>query len=92
MAAKVFEGRVVSNKMTKTIVVTVSRKFREERTGKIVSASKKVKVHSEDSSVKPGDLVSFAECRPMSKEKRFRLLNIIRKAETIASSTIDEAN
>jgi len=92
MAGKEFEGRVVSNKMTKTIVVTVGRKFREERTGKIVSASKKLKVHSEDPTVKPGDLVSFAECRPMSKEKRFRLLKVIRKAEAIASSTLDEAN
>lgn len=90
MAGKVFEGTVVSNKMTKTIVVAVTRKFRELRTGKIVSTRKKLKVHSENDTVKPGDLVTFTGCRPMSREKRFRLLNIVKKAEVLASSTVDE--
>ena len=72
MSRKVFEGTVVSDKMTKTRVVVVSRKYAESRLGKIVSSRKKYKIHCEDEAVKTGDRVSFVECRPMSKEKRFR--------------------
>lgn len=91
MANKSFEGTVTSNKMTKTLVVSVVRRFREGRTGKIVSSHKKYKIHSEDATVQPGDLVSFAECRPLSRDKRFRLLTVIKKAQAISGSTIDDA-
>ncbi len=90
MSSKTFEGTVVSNKMQKTIVVVVTRKFKETRTHKIVSSRKKYKVHSEDASVQNGDLVSFVECRPISKEKKFRLLTVLKKAEALATSTVDE--
>ncbi len=91
MANKVYEGTVSSNKMLKTLVVSVTRRFREERTGKIVSSNKKYKIHSEDNTVKAGDLVEFAECRPMSADKRHRLLKVVRRAEALVGSALDEA-
>ena len=89
MSLKTFEGTVTSNKMQKTLVVTVTRKFREGHVGKIVSSRKKYKVHSEDSSVSVGDLVSFAECAPISKDKKFRLLKVIRKGDAVEASSLD---
>ena len=89
MAGKTFDGTVTSNKMTKTLVVSVTRKFAEERIGKIISSRKKFKVHSEDSTVAIGDIVRFVECRPMSKDKRFRLLSVLKKSEVATPSTLD---
>jgi len=86
---KTFEGLVTSNKMQKTIVVMVTRKYRESRVGKIVSARKKYKVHSEDSAINIGDRVEFVECRPISKDKKFRLLKVLRKGEQVAASTLE---
>ena len=85
MATKTFEGLVTSDKMTKTIVVLVSRKHREARTGKIVSTRKKYKVHCEDSSIKTGDKVSFVECRPMSKDKKWRFAKLLQKSDTFVA-------
>jgi small subunit ribosomal protein S17 len=90
MSNKTFEGTVVSNKMQKTLVVVVTKKFKETRTSKIVKSHKKYKIHSEDATVRNGDLVSFVECRPISKEKKFRLLGVLKKAEALATSTVDE--
>jgi small subunit ribosomal protein S17 len=90
MSGKNFEGVVTSNKMTKTLVVSVSRKNREPRTGKIVKSTKKYKVHCEDGAVKSGDRVSFVECRPLSKDKKWRFLKILRAADVLAASTEDE--
>ena len=92
MAGKEFEGTVTSTKMVKTIVVSVSRKYRERRTGKIVSTRKKFKVHCEDASVKVGDLISFGACRPMSKDKKFRLLKVVVRADAVASTVVDDVN
>jgi small subunit ribosomal protein S17 len=89
MAGKTFDGIVTSNKMTKTLVVSVTRKFAEERIGKIISSRKKFKVHSEDNTVNIGDMVRFVECRPMSKDKKFRLLNVLKKSEAATPSTLD---
>ncbi len=81
MSARNFEGTVTSNKMAKTIVVTVTRQFQESRTGKIVYRDKKYKVHNEQPEVGVGDLIAFSECRPLSKEKKFRLLKVIKKSQ-----------
>ncbi len=81
MSARTFEGTVKSNKMQKTLVVTVTRQFQESRTGKIVYRDKKYKVHSEDNTVNEGDLVLFSECRPMSKDKKFRLVKIVKQIQ-----------
>ncbi len=89
MSRKQFEGTVVGDKMTKTRVVLVTRKYSEERTGKIVSTRKKYKIHCELPEVKVGDIVRFEECRPMSKDKKFRFSALLKKAE-IAAQTKDE--
>ena len=83
MAKKAFLGTVSSAKMEKTIVVTAKRQLQESRTGKIVTVSKKYKVHCENTEVAEGDTVSFTECRPLSKDKKFRFLKVTRKAEQV---------
>lgn len=84
MAARTFEGTVSSTKMAKTLVVTVTRQFQENRTGKIVYRDSKFKIHSEEKDVKVGDLVLFAECRPISRDKRFRLVKVVKSIQTAA--------
>lgn len=72
-------GEVVSDKMDKTIVVSVTRTFRHPLYGKIVRHSKKYKVHDEQNTAKVGDTVEFTECRPLSKTKHMMLDRIIAK-------------
>lgn len=89
MAGKEFEGNVTSAAMQKTVVVNVARRYKESRTGKIVSTRKKFKVHCEDSSVKVGDLVRFVECRPLSKQKKWRLTKVVKKAASYLATSED---
>jgi small subunit ribosomal protein S17 len=91
MSLKIFEGTVVSNKMQKTLVVLVDRKYREKKLGKILSTRKKYKVHCDDSTVKEGDSVAFIECRPLSKDKKFRLSKVLKRIE-VAAQTQDEVS
>ena len=72
-------GTVVSDKMTKTVVVRVDRRVKDGRYFKYVTRSKKYKAHDEQESAKPGDLVSLVESRPLSKSKRWVLREILRK-------------
>lgn len=81
MPGKEFFGMVSSNKMQKTLVVVVDRRYKELRTGKIVSARKKYKVHCEEQGINIGDTVSFTESRAYSKDKKFRYLKTLKKAE-----------
>ena len=78
---KVREGIVVSNKMQKTIVVEIKESKRHTLYGKIVTKSKKFKVHDENNECGIGDKVEIAETRPLSKDKYFRLVKIIEKAK-----------
>ena len=71
-----FEGRVVSDKMDKTIVVEVSNTFRHPEFGKIIRRTKKYKVHDENNSARCGDFVKIAECRPLSRDKHMTLLSV----------------
>ena len=71
---KKFNGLVVSDKMGKTIVVRVNRAKRNRKYGKRYIASKKYKVHDEKNQYKKGDKVVFVECRPISKDKRWRVI------------------
>ena len=70
-------GEVVSDKMDKTVVVSVTRTFRHPLYGKTVRHSKKYKVHDEQNTAKIGDVVEFAECRPLSKTKHMVLNRIV---------------
>ena len=74
-------GTVTSNKMTKTVVVQVERRMKHGKYGKYLTEKKKYKCHDEQQSAKPGDQVRIVETRPMSKEKRWRVAEILVKAE-----------
>jgi len=73
-------GRVVSNKMDKTVTVLVERKVAHPKYGKYVRKSTKLHVHDETNQCKEGDLVEISACRPMSKTKAWKLVNVIEKA------------
>jgi small subunit ribosomal protein S17 len=77
-------GEVISNKMTKTIVVRVERRFPHPRFKKVVRQFNKFYAHDEKSEAKPGDRVRIQECRPLSKTKRWRLVEVVeRNAEPV---------
>ena len=73
-------GRVVSNKMDKTIAVSVERKVKHPMYGKYMRRSTKYLVHDEDNACNEGDVVTIAECRPFSKSKSWRLVEIVERA------------
>lgn len=73
-------GKVVSDKMNKTITVLVERKVKHPLYGKIMVRSKKYHVHDEDNQFHPGDMVIIEECRPLSKTKAWRVTKLIEKA------------
>ena len=73
-------GEVVSNKMTKTIVVRVKRRFQHPRYKKIVTAYKKFYAHDEKAEAKVGDRVRIEETRPLSKTKCWRLVEVVERA------------
>lgn len=77
---KVYQGRVVSDKMDKTIVVEISTQKRHTKYGKRLKYSKKLKAHDENNTAKTGDIVRIMETRPLSKDKRFRLLEVVEEA------------
>jgi small subunit ribosomal protein S17 len=74
-------GKVVSNKMQKTITVAVDRKVKHPIYGKFVNRTTKFKAHDEQNTAGIGDTVRIAETRPLSKEKRWRLVEIVEKAK-----------
>jgi len=77
---RTIEGRVVSNKMNKTVTVLLERQVQHPLYGKIVRRSTKVHAHDEKSECKEGDLVRIAECRPMSKTKNWRVIEVLARA------------
>ncbi|MGX7349675.1 30S ribosomal protein S17 [Dolosicoccus paucivorans] len=80
---KVYQGRVVSDKMDKTIVVQVETRKTHPKYGKRVKYSKKYVAHDETNKAKEGDIVRVMETRPLSKTKRFRLVEIVEEAVII---------
>ncbi|MDG1097507.1 MAG: 30S ribosomal protein S17 [Methylophilaceae bacterium] len=74
-------GRVVSDKMDKTVTVLVERKVKHPLIGKVISKSKKFHAHDETNECKEGDLVTITEGRPLSKHKTWVVSKIARKAE-----------
>lgn len=77
-------GCVVSNKMDKTVVVKVERLHRHRLYGKVVKRSKKFKAHDAYNSCQIGDMVRIVESRPLSKEKRWVVEEIVEKADKLA--------
>lgn len=80
---KVYQGRVVSDKMDKTIVVVVETRKTHKTYGKRVKYSKKFVAHDENNTAKTGDIVTIMETRPLSATKRFRLLEVVEEAVII---------
>ena len=74
-------GRVVSDKMEKSAVVMVERKVRHELYGKYMRRSTKLSVHDENNECQVGDTVSIEECRPISKNKSWRLVKVLERPE-----------
>jgi len=77
-------GLVVSNKMTKTIVVEVTRRVPHPLYKRVVTKKKKFYAHDEQQTAKPGDTVRIVECRPMSKLKRWMLGDVLRRAVQVS--------
>lgn len=78
---KEFTGTVTSDKMQKTRIVRVMRLAKHAKYGRIVKKYNKYKSHDEENAAKAGDLVRIEETRPLSKDKRFRITKIIKKAQ-----------
>ncbi|NLC11815.1 MAG: 30S ribosomal protein S17 [Firmicutes bacterium] len=74
-------GTVVSDKMDKTVIVAVERMKKHPLYGKTIRVTKKYKVHDEENLARQGDRVKIMETRPLSKEKRWRLVEIVKKSE-----------
>lgn len=79
---KVRLGQVVSNRMTKTIVVRISHRVRHPKYNRVIHQRNTFKVHDETNSAAIGDWVKIMETRPLSKEKRWRLVEILKRAST----------
>ena len=79
---KGFIGTVISDKMRKTIIVRITHMSKHPKYGKIIKNYTKFKVHDEKNAAKIGDMVRIEETRPLSKDKRFRLIEVIKKAQT----------
>jgi len=81
--ARSLSGRVISNKMNKTITVQVDRRIRHPLYGKIVTRHTKLHAHDESNECKEGDLVQIEECRPLSKAKAWRLVKVLERAREV---------
>jgi small subunit ribosomal protein S17 len=74
------EGRVVSNKMNKTVTVLVERQVKHPLYGKYIRRSSKLHAHDEENACNEGDVVRVSECRPLSKTKNWRVVEVITRA------------
>lgn len=88
------EGRVISNKMAKTIVVEIHRSKEHPRYKKRINVTKNFKAHDEKNICQIGDLVLIENCRPLSKDKKWRLVKIVKAAvnENLKSDDADPAS
>ena len=86
---KVLVGEVVSTKMQKTIVVEVTRKYSHPLYGRVMSRDKRFYAHDEKKDAHVGDVVRIEETRPLSKLKRWRLLDIVRRAALAPEITLE---
>jgi small subunit ribosomal protein S17 len=76
-------GRVVSDKMQKTVTVRVERRVKDPMMGKIITRSKKYHAHVETNEFKEGDVVEIAECRPLSRTKSWRVTRLVEKSKAV---------
>jgi small subunit ribosomal protein S17 len=78
---RVIQGVVVSDKMDKTVVVSVERRKKHRLYHKVMSLTQRYKAHDEANGCKLGDVVRIQECRPMSKEKRWRVIEVLTRGD-----------
>ena len=79
MPKKVYTGKVISNKMDKTVVVAVTRLTQHPVYKKTIKRTTKFKAHDEENRCRVGDIVSIIESRPLSKDKRWKVLDVVRR-------------
>lgn len=90
---KVIKGKVLSNRMKKTVVVAVERRFRHPRLGKTITRTTKLYAHDEGEIASPGDIVELVESRPLSRLKRWCVLRVTtkeKKVEALEDSLLEE--
>ena len=80
---RTLNGRVVSDKMEKTVTVLVERRVKHPLYGKIITRSKKYHAHDENGEFHEGDLVEIEECRPLSKTKAWRVTKLLEKSRNV---------
>ena len=87
---RVIQGTVVSDKMDKTVVVTVERRKKHRLYHKVVSFTNRYKAHDEENQCRLGDRVRIEECRPISREKRWRVIEVLARGDVadVAPSSI----
>jgi small subunit ribosomal protein S17 len=78
--SRALTGKVVSNKMDKTIAVEIERLIKHERSGKYIRRTTKLLAHDENKEAREGDTVSIAPCRPLSRRKSYKLVSVLEKA------------
>jgi small subunit ribosomal protein S17 len=81
--SRTLTGRVVSDRMQKTVTVLVQRRVKHPVVGKTITLSKKYHAHVDGGEVRQGDLVEIAECRPISRTKSWKVTRLIEKSKTI---------
>ena len=86
-ALRTVEGRVVSNKMDKTVTVLVERQVKHALYGKYIRRSTKLHAHDADNACNEGDVVRVAECRPLSKTKNWRVVEVVTRAAKYGATT-----
>lgn len=87
---KEFSGKVISDKMSKTIIVKVTSLSKHSKYNRIIRKYSKFKVHDDKNTAKIGDTVRIQETRPLSKDKRFRLIEVVKKAKMPAFEIKEE--
>jgi small subunit ribosomal protein S17 len=80
---RMLTGRVVSDKMDKTVTVLVERRVKHPLYGKVITRSKKYHAHDEKNEFHDGDLVTIEECRPLARTKAWRVVKLIEKARAV---------
>ena len=79
-AQRTIEGRVVSNKMNKSVTILVERQVKHPLYGKYIRRSTKLHAHDEENTCNEGDVVRVSECRPLSKTKNWRVVEVVTRA------------
>lgn len=82
-AARTLSGKVVSDKMDKSITVLIERRVKHPLYGKVINKSTKIKAHDENNDCSAGDTVTIAETRPLSKTKSWKLVEIVERAAEV---------